>query len=371
MSMGTYCHLAFVISFPVAINVWTSLMTNLIVSEPSLPQVSAPSLGARLLKVMMAVLPWVIIATLLWAGIFIRPQPVGGTIIPAPLESRDQFYGLARLPSGELLASGSYGKILKVSPDGSISRLAIPTRNTLQDIAVWDASHAVAVGNDGVILFSRDGGNSWQQAADVPRSEIANKLNRVRVAADGLAIASGEMGALLISRDYGSSWQRLREEEDVAWNDVAFLGEGRLLLVGEFGRVMLGHIDGQEWQEVDAGVGASLMAVNFKDEQHGVAVGLEGTVLETRDAGRSWQPLDVGLHDHLFDVAWLAEQQRWFVTGALGRWASGEGSTWQVGILDERNLAWHVRALPVAEGIWLAGADIGLWDGQRWSRLQP
>ena len=345
-------------------------MSNLVTPELSFAQVST-TLSARLLKIFMAALPWMIIAALLWAGIFIRPQPVGSTIIPAPLESRDQFYGLAQLPSGELLVSGTYGKILKVAQDRTISRMPTNTRHALQDVAVWDAEHAGAVGNDGVVLHSSNGGASWQQAAAVPRSEIANKLNRVRIGADGLAIASGEMGALLISRDYGVTWERLREEEDVAWNDVAILDGSRLVLVGEFGRVMLGNLDTQEWQDIEVGNGISLMAVTFRDASNGMAVGLEGTVLETTDGGLSWEPRNVGLVEHLFDVAWLAEQQQWFVTGALGRWAAGSAEQWQSGVLDQRNLAWHVRALPVTGGLWLAGADIGHWDGQRWSPLKP
>ncbi len=346
-------------------------MSNLITSEILIQQVSAPAPGARLLKVLVGLLPWVIIATLLWAGLFIRPQPVGGTIVPPPLETRDQFYGLAQLPSGELLAAGSHGKILKIAGDGGISLLPTEVRSTLQDVAVWDAQNAVAVGNDGVVLYSRDGGSSWQQATDVPQSEVANKLNRLRIGANGLAIASGEMGALLISRDYGQTWLRLREEEDVAWNDVALLGNDTLLVVGEFGRVIRGSLDGHDWQDVDTGIGTSLMAVAFRDELNGVAVGLEGIVLETTDGGLSWQARDVGLSDHLFDVAWMAEQDRWFVTGALGRWSAGQGERWQTGILDERNLAWHVRALPVDGGLWLAGANIGHWDGRAWTQLQP
>lgn len=346
-------------------------MSNLVTSELSVAKVSAPRPGARLMKLMLAVLPWGIIASLLWAGLFIRPQPIGSTVEPPALENRDQFYGLARLPGGDLLACGSYGKILRIGAGGTIDRVSTPTRNTLQDIVAWDSSHAVAVGNDGTILRSTDGGSSWQQVLGVPRSDVANKLNRVRVAANGLAIATGEMGAVLVSHDFAQTWQRVREEEDVAWNDVALLDGGRLVLVGEFGRVLLGNVDGQGWQQVDAGVGASLMAVSFRDADNGVAVGLEGTVLQTRDGGRSWNAANVGLHEHLFDVAWLAPQQRWFVTGALGRWASGDGSDWQNGVLDERDLSWHVRALPVPGGLWLAGANLGHWDGQRWSRLQP
>jgi photosystem II stability/assembly factor-like uncharacterized protein len=346
-------------------------MSNIATSELSLPQAHTPGTGARVMKLMVAFMPWVIIAALLWAGIFIRPQPVGSTITPAALESRDQFYGLAKVPGADLLAVGSGGKILKIAGDSSVTRVTTPVKSTLQDVAAWSNGNAIAVGNDGVVLYSADKGETWQQAQDVPRSEVANKLNRVRAYGAGLAIAAGEMGALLISRDYGQSWQRLREEEDVAWNDVALLGTDTLLVVGEFGRVIRGSLNGNDWQEVDVGIGTSLMAVTFRNELSGVAVGLEGMVLETTDGGLSWATRDVGLTGHLFDVTWQAQQQRWFVTGVLGRWSAGTGDSWQNGILDERNLAWHVRALPVDGGLWLAGANIGHWDGKAWSLLQP
>lgn len=357
-------------------------MSTLInIDQASSQVVSRPGIAQRALKLLLAVLPWAIIGGLLWAGLFIKPQPVGATVTPPLLERRDHFYGLALSPAGDVWVSGSSGKILAIAQDGTVSRLATPTQRTLQDIAVWDAKHAVAVGNDGVILFSADGGQSWQAAQDVPRSEVANKLNRVRVAPGGLAIATGEMGALLVSRDHGQSWQRLREEEDVAWNDVAILDGGRLLVVGEFGRILLGDVQGQNWEEIASPVPASLMSVQFRDAQNGVAVGLEGTLLVTRDGGRQWDSVDLGIHDHLFDVLWDAGNGRWFASGALGRWvSSGEPHRWvsssaawywQTGALDERNLAWHTRALLVGPNIWLAGADVGRWDGRQWSPVNP
>lgn len=348
-------------------------MSTLInIDQASSQAVSRPGVAQRGVKLFMAVLPWAIIGGLLWAGLFIRPQPVGATVTPPLLERRDHFYGLALSPAGDVWVSGSSGKILSIAADGKISRLATPTQRTLQDIAVWDARHAVAVGNDGVILFSADGGQSWQAAQDVPRSEVANKLNRVRVAPGGLAIATGEMGALLVSRDHGQSWQRLREEEDVAWNDVAILDGGRLLVVGEFGRILLSDEQGQNWEEIASPVPASLMSVQFRDALNGVAVGLEGALLVTRDGGRQWDSVALGIGDHLFDVLWDAGKGRWFASGALGRWVSGsDAGDWQSGALDERNLAWHTRALLVGPSIWLAGADVGRWDGRQWSPVNP
>lgn len=329
------------------------------------------SFGVRVMSLLVSALPWLIIVALLLAGIFIRPQPVGTTLAPPALESRDQFYGLTELASGEMLAVGTNGKLLKFRKGESPVRIDLPTREHLQDIASWPNGRAVAVGNDGVVLVSSDAGATWALVDGVPRSEIANKLNRVRAAADGLAVATGEMGALLISRDYGQSWVRLREEADIAWNDISLLENGDAVVVGEFGSILRGNLNSGEWQQIDAGVGASLMSVAFADGQRGVAVGLEGLVLETQDGGSTWQQRQTGISEHLFDVAWLADKQQWFVTGALGRFAVGSGDDWQADFLDKRNLAWHVRAQPAKDGLWLAGATIGHWDGASWTQLQP
>lgn len=350
-------------------------MTKLISIDetPTAPVQSPASASRRLLNGLVVVMPWAIIGGLLWAGLFIKPRAVGASVTPPALERRDQFYGLAQLPSVGVLACGSNGKILAVGADGRIQHLSTPTRNTLQDIAAWDASHLVAVGNDGVILRSEDAGASWSAVADVPRSEVANKLNRVRVGKDGLAVASGEMGALLVSRDYGRSWQRLRDEEDVAWNDVALLDDGRLLVVGEFGRILLGDDQGRQWEEVPPPVPGSLMAVGFRDALDGAAVGVEGTLLVTHDGGRQWSRVELGINEHLFRVQWSPERKQWLAFGAMGRWVtgtpSGNGIDWKVGTLDARDLTWHTASL-VADGqVWLAGAGLGRWDGQRWAPL--
>ncbi|HBO1602984.1 TPA: glycosyl hydrolase [Pseudomonas aeruginosa] len=334
-----------------------------------------PRQGQRAVNLAVSLAPWAIIASLLWAGLFIKPQPVGASVAPPLLERRDHLYGLARGQGGEILVCGSNGKILAIGADGDIQRQATPARETLQDIAMLDERHAVAVGNDNLILFSDDSGRHWRKATSVPRSEVANKLTRVRAGADGLVIASGEMGALLASRDYGRTWQRLRAEEDVGWNDVAILDGGVLLVVGEFGRILRSPDLGASWEELPAPVTSSLMAVNFRDANHGVAVGLDGVLLTSEDGGRQWRAVDLGMHDHLLDVLWNPQRQQWFAVGALGRWASADATEgigeWHTGVLGERAMTWHTRALADGSAYWLAGADLGRWDGQRWTPLVP
>lgn len=322
-------------------------------------------------KFVASAVPWVIICALLWAGIFIRPQPVGGTVTPPVIERRDHFFGLEAASDGAIWVAGSNGKIVSITADGQIERMATPTSMTLQDIAIWDVDQAVAVGNEGVILVTRDGGNKWEMVDGVPRSEVANKLNRVRIDATGRAVATGEMGALLQSTDFGASWTRMRDEEDVAWNDVAILPEGRIVAVGEFGRVILTTDGGATWQDIASPVESSLMSVAFRNASVGVAVGLEGVVLMTHDGGATWGRVDAGSRDHLFDITWDEFNARWLGAGALGGWVSADadGRQWRVGRVDARDLAWHTRVLPVGKEAWFAGANIGRWDGQQWTAL--
>ncbi|WP_136420032.1 YCF48-related protein [Herbaspirillum sp. ST 5-3] len=338
-----------------------------------------PSGKQRLVNLLVSALPWMIIAGLLYAGLFIKPQAVGASVTPPVLERRDRVYGLAQGEGGTLLAAASNGKILAVGADRKIARQATPVDLSLQDIAAFDATHAVAVGNDNVILTTEDGGRHWIKADKVPRSQVANKLNRVRAGANGVAVAVGEMGALLRTQDYGKTWERLREEEDVAWNDVAILDGGAFVVVGEFGKILRSADGGKSWEMVQmreqAPVEGSLMAVAFRDASNGVAVGLDGVVLTSSDGGRKWSSVKLPAHEHLLDVLWNAHKSEWFAVGVLGRWISGtqgaDGVQWKTGVLGEHTLSWHTRALASGSAYWLAGADVGTWDGQKWAPFTP
>jgi len=325
-------------------------------------------------SLLVSALPWIIIAGLLYAGLFIKPRAVGKSVAPPALERRDRIYGIAQGEGGAILAAGSNGKILSIAADRQVTRQATPTGMSLQDIAAFDALHAVAVGNDNVILYTEDGGRHWLRADNVPRSEVANKLNRVRASAGGIAIAVGEMGALLRSEDYGKTWRRLRAEEDVAWNDVVILDANTLLVVGEFGKILHSDDGGQSWEQMQAPVESSLMAVAFRDASSGIAVGLDGVVLSSSDGGRSWSDVKLAAHEHLLDVLWNANTNEWFIVGMLGRWISGiqnpDGLQWKVGVLSDRALTWHTRVLASGSTYWLSGADVGTWDGQRWMPLE-
>lgn len=327
-----------------------------------------PGGKGRIVKIAGSAAPWLIIGGLLWAGLFIKPQPVGSTVNPPVIERRDFFYGIATPAKGVLWIAGSNGKIVRTEDAGANwHRQSAPTNAHLQDIAAWDARTAVAVGNKGVVLVTSDGGNAWTEV-EAPKSQVANKLTRVLALPQGHAWAVGEMGALLHSADFGKTWQRKRDEEDVGWNDIAFAEGGNGWVVGEFGRVLHSTDGGASWTAAQTPVTSSLMGVAFRDARNGVAVGLEGVVLVTRDGGASWQPVKSGTREHLFSVIWDAKQGAWIATGNQGVWVRGtdDAAQWQSGRLDERDLSWHTKAVAVDGGIYLAGSNVGVWDGKSW-----
>jgi photosystem II stability/assembly factor-like uncharacterized protein len=286
---------------------------------------------------------------------------------PPPIQWRDQFFGLSAPASGVLWMAGSGGKVVRSEDDGrswSVQETGI-TEN-LQDIAAWDADRAVAAGNDGAVIVTADGGQSWAPVP-VPRSEVANKLIRVRIQESGRAWAVGVMGMILSSEDWGASWQRRGEEVDVAWNDIAFADDDTVWVVGEFGSMMRSTDGGASWQEVEPASQRSLMAIAFRDSQTAVAVGLDGLVLRTSDAGLSWEPVDAGTTLHLFDVVW--DGTSWIAVGAMGVVMVGaeDADSWQTQRVSDTDLAWHTELVPTSGGVYLAGASQGLWRAGEWT----
>lgn len=357
-------------------------------SEPTTTAVRV-SVAARVQRVLMGLLPWAIIGGLLYAGFFIELSPVGQTVQPPPLEPRDQYYGIAAPAPGVLWMAGSYGKVVR-SEDGGATwvKQDTPIASHLQDIAVWDAERAVAVGNGGLVIVTDDAGAHWTEVA-APKNDVANKLIRVRTGAAGAAWTVGEYGTLLHSSDYGRTWSRLSEPRDITYEDLAILSDGTLLVVAEFGRLFASHDGGASWSEVETPDESSLTGIAFKDDRNGVAVGLGGVILVSRDGGASWERQErvptgisaaaepgqapvaiqrqelVGdiVSEHLLAVAWVPARQQWVTVGNKGVVVVGSADMnhWETRQLAARDVAWHTAIAVDGDDVYFAGRNAGRW----------
>ncbi|NIB44345.1 glycosyl hydrolase [Pseudomaricurvus alkylphenolicus] len=325
------------------------------------------STGKKATSLLLSFVPWSIVAGLLWAGIFVKPSAQVETVVPPPIDKRDKIYGVSTIATDLIWLAGNYGKILR-SDDGGSSwvRQITDTRKHLQDISAWDSQRAVAVGNGGIVLVTEDGGNSWSEI-EVPKSEIANKLIRVHAYEGGEAWAVGEVGMILSTTDYGKTWRRMREEEDIIMNDLIKLGDRRIFVVGEYGRMFRSDDNGKTWQDFDTDSQSSLTAIDFRTRQHGVIVGLDGVILTTTDAGQSWrltESKDSGNTEHLMDVQWSGDINRWISVGNKGKWMtfSSELNAYEAGNLSKTDLSSHTELALVQGGMIAVGANVGYLD---------
>lgn len=166
----------------------------------------------------------------------------------------------------------------------------------------------VAVGQQGVIIDSEDGGASWKQVA----SPVNQMLNRIRFSDDKTGWILGYDSTIMKSDDAGKSWE-LRH----------FNPKGRALY--------------------------DLLAL---DANRAIAVGAYGTYLTTRDGGKRWSKdtsipvVKMGLH---LDTLTRLGDGSLFMTGEKGLMArsTDEGATWQM--LRSPYIGSFFGALPVGE----------------------
>jgi photosystem II stability/assembly factor-like uncharacterized protein len=126
------------------------------------------------------------------AGQVLRSEDAGITWTPGPVGTTKPLRGLAVLPvgSGVLgLAVGEAGTVVRSLDGKAWAAVSSPTKADLFDVFLLDGSSAWAVGAEGRVLRSLDGGQSWQ----VQASPTAAALRGVCLhsATSGWAVGDG------------------------------------------------------------------------------------------------------------------------------------------------------------------------------------
>lgn len=94
--------------------------------------------------------------------------------------------------------------------------LSAPTTALLQDVAARDG-RLIAVGGQGLVILSEDGGDTWRQSP----TPSATDLTAVAIGAEGVVLAVGHDGLILRSEDHGDSWGRVADGRDLFKQTIA------------------------------------------------------------------------------------------------------------------------------------------------------
>lgn len=211
----------------------------------------------------------------------------------------------------------------------------VPTRVTLTAVAtagnkVW------AVGHEGTILHSSDGGETWAVQRHEPPARpddddafgdqrSGSPLLDVQFFDENNGLAVGAFSLMLRTSDGGATWTpvelaangddapvddaadadddggdewtfseddlMLDEEDDPHLNGIARDPAGKLVVVGERGSAFRSADGGETWERLQLPYGGSMFGVLALGVDHFVAFGLRGHLLESRDGGSSWDDL--------------------------------------------------------------------------------
>lgn len=222
---------------------------------------------------------------------FALPLHSQETSAPAPLAAKSLLLDIARA-GDTFVAVGDRGHVVLSRDDGRTwTQSAAPTRAMLTGVSFPDAAHGWAVGHDGVILASSDGGLTWRRQDDGRSLDTVWLDVLFRDATHGFVV--GAYGKCLVTADGGQTWTAAHPSPDeLHFNRLSAGPDGYLYLAGESGTVLVSSDGGKSWEKSAVPYEGSLFGVLPLEGAAIVAYGLRGHILRSADHGGTWEPVN-------------------------------------------------------------------------------
>lgn len=158
------------------------------------------------------------------------------------------------------------------------------------DVCFINPDTGIIVGENGAIIWTGDGGASWQRRS----SGTGERLAAICFTDSETGWIGGNRGVILKTTDAGLNWQRISCQADVYLNSICFIDPDTGWIAGS--NCVLRTTDGGiEWEVATIPLNCSLMSVCFTNFQSGRVVGFEnrdfwlfGYAAYSDDGGISW-----------------------------------------------------------------------------------
>ncbi len=287
---------------------------------------------------------------------------------PVQLQAGTLYYWRLRaLYNGK--ASG-WSSVFRFETEGTWVRQPAPVNENLHSVFFNDKNNGFAVGDNGCLLTTKNGGTAWQRLI----LNVSENFQKIYLSDAAKGWIAGANGILLRTVDGGATWQTIPAGSNQILRSICFnntqtgwIGGGdgaeALLLKTENG--------GDSWQPQTLNELNQINQIYFKNSLDGWIIG-SGTsfnAVRTIDGGRTWQPFTVGHNDLLYSLH-FTDADHGYLTAANGflfETVDG-GNSWTLVPLssndDLKNLA-----MPNPQTLLLLGEGIhaSVNHGQSWN----
>jgi photosystem II stability/assembly factor-like uncharacterized protein len=252
--------------------------------------------------------------------------------VMSPLASRSLLQAVTRA-GDRLVAVGQRGSII-VSRDAGATwkQSPVPVSSDLTAVQFVDARQGWAVGHDGVVLHTEDGGDTWRvqldgrkanallvaatsrrvardPASDEAKKSLAEAMRYQEQGADkpfldvwfadaNVGYAVGAYNLIVRTADGGKTWESWFDRTDnprlLNLYAIRATPGGDVYVAGESGLVMKLDAAGQRFRALQVPYTGSFFGLTATRDAV-LVFGLRGTVLRSADGGRSWTQANVGL----------------------------------------------------------------------------
>jgi photosystem II stability/assembly factor-like uncharacterized protein len=129
-------------------------------------------------------------------------------------------------------------------------------------------------------------------------------------------VAVGSNGTILRTEDGGETWKRVDRNVKEWLYAVAFADTQRGYAVGARGIILRTDDGGATWKDLETGLTTNLFAIGLAGPDDVIVTGDQGRILNSKDAGQSWQIQPSITSSPLFAVAYR---------GGTNLWVAGRG----------------------------------------------
>jgi len=257
---------------------------------------------------------------------------------------------------------------LSRTDDGGRSwvRQLVETTDGINDIYFRDKEAGFLLAGN-AIFATRDNGTRWTEVRRfLPRefdgAEV--ELYSVRFSSKKKGWVVGSVSKsdvvvdsiLLFTENGGETWQRQRAPSRLELIHIDFDNDKRGWIVGTGGTILATVDAGESWTKQESKVTGTIYHVDFRSDKKGLAVGDRGTILRTADGGLNWIPVEIEKRSTLLNVQFVSDKEGWAIGrgGTILRTDDG-GATW---LEQESGTQEHLYGLIFVKKVgWAVGGD--------------